>query len=288
MHSKKSRRVGNKKAAVTKGNPAIDFPFERAFISHAYSDEAEVNNLLASMPSGFVPVIFPPIKVGPQEYVSSRIIDAIRDAPALIFLESDASRGSFWVNFERNVAFGFDVPVFAWNADTRSLRAVRGVSPLVREPAILPLHASREAAITDEILRWARDERGFRIERFTAHSMSDYAIELQEFDGAYVAFASRDTVSQVSTWHVENKFAEDGFPRLIVACLDDPRGGWIPRRWRRFMRPGRGVSVVDLTDRGKVTPYSRNRVDDLIVRIHWVVFKVRTTVMNDYYQIDYG
>lgn len=287
MQSKKAHRARNTKA-VTNGDPTIDFPFEQAFISHAYSDEMDVENLLTLMPSSFVPILFPVIKVVPQEYVSSPIIDAIRNAPALIFLESAASRDSFWVNFERNVAFDFGVPVYAWNADTGSLRAVRGIHPLMRAPAILPLHASREAAVTDEILQWAQDKRGFQIERFTAHSMTDYVIELQEFEGAYVAFASRDTVSQVSTWDVENKFDQDKFPRLIVACLDDPRGGWIPRRWRRFMQPGRGVSVVDLTDRGKITPYSRNRVDDLIVRIHWVVFKVRTTVMQGCYQPDYG
>lgn len=135
-----------------------------------------------------------------------------------------------------------------------------------------------------EILDWAVDEHGFSFESFSDHhSMTDLDIALTEFDGLFIVFVSEATVQDLDLSIVEWKSTRGfRFPRLIVACLDDPSGGWIPDSWGRFLFSKR-AALVDLTDGGRVRPYSRNRVDDLIVRAHWLHFQLRVTEGRHYY-----
>ncbi len=259
----------------------IAFPHRSAFISHAYEDSAEVATLRSALPEDFQPLLFERIEVEPYEAVSTPIIDAIKAAPALIFLDSTTSRQSFWVTFERELALASGIPVYQWDCERQYLHAVSVVPP---GPTINAFYDESDKAVAEDILNWCLDEGGLSLETFSdIHSMSDLDIALMEFDGLFIAFASKRTADKLDLSKVEwGNSVGFNFPRLIVACLDDPSDGWIPASWERFFFTKRSA-IVDLTDGGRELPYSRNRVDDLIVRAHWLYFQLRTTVGRDYY-----
>lgn len=262
----------------------IAFPHRRAFISHAYDDSAEIATLRSALPEDFQPFLFERIEVEPHEAVSTPIIDAIKAAPALIFLDSTTSKQSFWVTFERELALASGIPVYRWDCARQCLQAISVVPP---GPMIDAFYDESDEAVAVEILDWALNERGFSFETFSGiHSMSELDIALMEFDGLFIAFASKSTADEfagelesIVEWKSTRGFR---FPRLIVACLDDPSDGWIPDSWERFFF-NRRSAIVDLTDGGRVLPYSKNRVDDLIVRAHWLHFQLRTTVGYKYH-----
>jgi hypothetical protein len=126
----------------------ISFPHQRAFISYDYDDEGEIEPLVSALPADFDPIRFPPITVEPHETVSTPIIDAIKAAPALIFVDSTTSARSFWVTFEREVALASDVPVYRWDCTTRSLHAITIIPP---GPMIHAFYDKSDERIAEEI-----------------------------------------------------------------------------------------------------------------------------------------
>lgn len=88
----------------------------RCFISHCYGDAAVLASCLKrKMPGGLEPFVFPAIDVTPDQAISDELIAAITACEGFVYLDSEASRGSFWVGFERNVAARLEKPVHAYH-----------------------------------------------------------------------------------------------------------------------------------------------------------------------------
>ena len=87
---------------------------QKCFISHSYKDAGARERLLAQLPKGVEPFVFPPIVVFPEEMVSNKLLDAINACSGLIYLQGGASTQSFWVALERDYALRQRKPVFRY------------------------------------------------------------------------------------------------------------------------------------------------------------------------------
>jgi hypothetical protein len=72
----------------------------RVFISHSYADRYACDRIVATLPSDVEPVVFPPIRVSPEDMVSTPLLAALRGCDELIYLTGGASDRSFWVAFD--------------------------------------------------------------------------------------------------------------------------------------------------------------------------------------------
>lgn len=87
------------------------------FISHSYGDKPALAACLARrLPNGWAPLVFEPIEVSPNETVSRHLVDSLRGAAGLVYLDTPTSLGSFWVGFERNMAARLGKPVYAFRS----------------------------------------------------------------------------------------------------------------------------------------------------------------------------
>jgi hypothetical protein len=108
----------------------------KCFISHSYADTAARDRLLRILPDSVAPLVFPPIRARPDEFVSKPLIEAILGCDGLIYLRSEASDSSFWVAFERDYALRSSKPVFCYDVGTSEL------SPDSDKPLDLAVFAS--------------------------------------------------------------------------------------------------------------------------------------------------
>ena len=99
----------------------------KCFISHGYTDAIARDTLIKSLPSDVEPIVFPPITVPPDQFVSNRLIESLLSCDGLIYLTGGASDSSFWVAFERDYAvragkqvFSADVHTFNINKHTEN------------------------------------------------------------------------------------------------------------------------------------------------------------------------
>lgn len=112
----------------------LDLP-SKCFISHAYQDSAARDRLISLLPKGVSAVVFPPITVEPDQFISARLIEAILGCQGLIYLRGGASAESFWVSFERDFGLRAKRQVFAY--DPASLRLARDNAV----PAPMPVYS---------------------------------------------------------------------------------------------------------------------------------------------------
>ena len=243
------------------------------FISHAYEDKVALAALLGKLDRHCKPFIFPSIAVTPDEYVSDRLIAAIRKHPGLIYIKSDASDRSFWVVFERDYALRAGRKVFAFSPETGQFESVGRSVPQ------LPIYASyshrdekRVRAITTHMERKRnirvyidRDDLGG--ERDLAKQIRGLIKKAVAQGGYLVAFLSRESIK--SAWvREEIRSAEDLMPgRVLMAWLDEPPGDlnddvFIPK-----------VAGLSISLAGHGPGFDRNRLDDLIVRLYWLIYR---------------
>ncbi len=107
---------------------------QKLFVSHAYADDTALHRLVGcTLPDGAAPVVFPAIEVQPSQRVSDHLMRAIRDSDGLVYLDTERSQASLWVQFERNYARRLGKPVFAFDPSRRSFGADTGaaVDPIV-------------------------------------------------------------------------------------------------------------------------------------------------------------
>jgi hypothetical protein len=249
-----------------------DLP-DATFISYAYGDEDGLDELFRYLPQARHVRVFAPVKVAPSEFVSTPLVEAIREAPAMLCIKSEAQRNSRWVALEREVALRAQKPVYIFDPRFGTLKRFR------RRPSLISIHdvsPITEIVVAREITAWMATNRGFSIERFDPSQfdgMLDLRHSLEDYSGLFLAFVRPVSVSGVHMQYVrvscEDEEEDSSFfrfrPKLILGCLEPP-GSWIPAWWADFViRDG----IVDLTDGGTVTPWSANRLDDMMVRILW-------------------
>jgi hypothetical protein len=261
----------------------LDLP-QRVFISHSYQDAEARERLLVMLPKSVEPVVFPPITVSPEQMVSNHLIEALLGCDGLIYFEQGYSADSFWVAFERDYALRAEKQVFAYNPGQRSL--AQDTSTPLGLP-IFPVWTARDTPRVRPILEFMRDERFFapwdleRLARAAAENVNPAPKMLMEFrrlveEGGYaVIFLSQHAM--ISNWVNREMEAavriglEQASTRVVPVYLDEyGRDEYI----RTFRRPD--PDAIQLY--GDTARPERHRIDDLIVRLYWLIY--RTTRQN--------
>ena len=133
---------------------------ERWFVSHSYKDEPYLAYLREALPKKVVPIIFPPIDLPLNEFVSDRLLDAVEDCKCLVFMDTAASKSSFWVPLEIEHAKRQKRTVYRFDPNLR--RISEDVSPPLELPIYISFAAVDEARVR-EIALWAKHKRGFNL-----------------------------------------------------------------------------------------------------------------------------
>jgi hypothetical protein len=280
------------------------------FVSHAYGDaDALAACLCRRMPGGAKPVVFPAITVTPDEAVSSALIDAIRSASALVYLDTARSRQSFWVGFERNIAARLGKPVYAFRprrplfAVTRDRRPAQ--DPLVS--VLFNLCIADDAAAIQEIRGLVWDRYGFEIRGDQWKHLDNDARQMldsidglrRKFDAGGVALLFVSTASvcashhdyadpytmrrahkdmETPDGHAAEKFAALDAERTLVIWLDRPDRARIEpvlanlgHDWTPYAR----IVRASLDDRHRLMArqpngaFDLNQLDTMLARCFW-------------------
>jgi hypothetical protein len=235
------------------------------FISHSYADADLVESLLATLPRQAVPVIFPPIKVNPEDFVSNRLIASILDSDALVYIDGGRSQESFWVAFERDYASRSGKLVYRFDPASKLLeRDSRGPLDLA---TFASYHHADDARIR-KALTYLKHERHF-----------DMWVDKEDLEGGVnwqnaIDGALRDTVARggyaVVFWStnsarsefVVREIARVGDERhVILALIDDAP---VPDELARYQR----VPLYGDAHRAE-----NQRLDDLVVRVYWLIHR---------------
>ena len=105
-------------------------PVGRYFIAHSYKDTSLRDELIACLPKGVEPYLFPPISVSPIEFASNMLIGALLVCDGVIYINGGHSLHSFWVAFEREYSLRPEIgftPIhlaFQLSNHTRPLRLI--------------------------------------------------------------------------------------------------------------------------------------------------------------------
>jgi hypothetical protein len=244
----------------------------KCFISHAYHDAKVRDRLIASFPPHVEPFVFPPITVSPDQLVSTPLIEALLACDGVVYLRGGASDASFWVAFERDYALRAGKPVFSADADTLKLTVHAG------SPLDLATYASYQSQSDKdrvrEIVTFMRRERHFDLwdvdqigpgtlwSEEIKHSMK----ERVERGGYVIVFWSRAAAGSKSIQEELSELANGikrANDRVLFALLDDTP---IPKFWLKFNDPA--VQLFGENDRS-----AKQRLDDLVVRLYWLIFR---------------
>ena len=243
----------------------------KCFISHAYEDAALRDQLISKLAPPLHAVVFPPITVGPYEFVSNPLIEAILDCDGLIYLRGGKSDQSFWVAFERDYALRGGKQVFA--AELAPLQLVQDTGPPLDLAAFASYHrndAPRVREIADFLTRerhfdlWF-DGTGFGIEGLEKELTESLGNRLKR-GGYAILFWSRK--ASESLWvrkelELAAKDISDFNDRVLFALLEDCP---LPEFWTRFQEPS-----VQLY--GDAARPMAHRLDDLTVRLYWLIYR---------------
>ena len=245
---------------------------EKCFISHAYADAAARERLISELPGGVSPLVFPPIRAKPHEFVSKPLIEAILGCEGLIYFRGGASDKSFWVAFERDYALRSGKPVFCYDIATSEL------SPDSETPLDLAVFASYnrdDRTRVRKICEFLGQERNFDV-WLDAKDLSSGGLWEKEIEagladrlnrGGYVIAFWSDSARR-SSW-IEKELAAAAADidrpndRVLFALLEPSP---LPEFWLRFDEPH--VQLYGDSDRPET-----HRIDDLMVRLYWLIYR---------------
>jgi hypothetical protein len=238
------------------------------FVAHAYHDRVALDALLTLFPHDFLTVL-EPVTVPIHEFVSSRMVEAIRAAPALVYVVGADSQESEWVTLEKEIARRTGKPIYRFDSNRGTLIVDR--SRPVR-PVIHAVAHYDEREMVGELLAWLAHERDFELETFDVNSrirVRDLFHHLRDFSGTLVAFASQRSINELPMKFINISCEEDPVERMgprpnVLLAMLDPAAEWIPQTLEPYL-----YDRIDLTDGGRALPWSSNRLDDLMVRVLW-------------------
>lgn len=244
----------------------------KCFMSCAYADAAARDQLIRRLPRNVEVVLFPPITVKPDQFVSDRLIGSLLDCDGLIYLRGGKSAQSFWVAFERDYALRAGKQVLA--ADPVTLDVVRDTGAPLDLAAFASYHrddAPRVREIADYLIReryfdfWL-DVAGLKAGDDWQKEISESLADRLKRGGYAVVFWSR--IASESLWvRREIEMATEGIAnfndRVLFALLEDCP---IPEFWTRYQEPS-----VQLY--GDTTRPAAHRLDDLVVRLYWLIYR---------------
>lgn len=244
----------------------------KCFISHAYADVAARDHLIELLPTGVTPFVFPPITVGPEEFVSDPLIKAVLGCDGLIYLRGGASDRSFWVAVERDYALRAGKKVFAF--DTTNLELTQDTGAPLDLAAFASYHrhdAQRVRQIADHLNQNRHFEMWLDVEYLApgsdfAHEISASLADRLARGGYAVIFWSKAASNSEFVKDEIRRAAEGisgGNDRAILALLEPCP---IPEFWMRFSEPW--VQLYGDAERS-----TTQRLDDLMVRLYWLIYR---------------
>jgi len=252
------------------------------FISHSYADKAALSVLLAGLPSWCKPIVFEPITVPPSEFVSEKLISGILGATGLIFIDSPISTASFWTTFERDLAARKMKPMLRFDAETKQLSHYE-VQP--RKLMVAHLYHPDDAADVNKIMRWLVDERSFEafddarhppsaqippFARQEADRRDAFLFSIRSYGAIYLIFLSPKLLGDEQLRaHALEQVSRN--PHTTLICWLEPHKGlWPPKPIRLLKRVPKDRSF-SFGQRPTHPKFSANELDDLSVRLFWVL-----------------
>ena len=248
----------------------------KCFISHAYADKEACERLVNNLPAHIKPIIFPPIKVKPNQFVSNKLIKALRKCGGLIYLSGGASDLSFWVAFERDYALRTGKKVFS--ADIQYLKIQEDVGPAL-DLAAYASYSRKDHNAVRRIVDYLNKKRNFDIwlDINSLKPGGDYALQVEQSlkdrlsRGYVVVFWSR-AASESKYIQDEIEKASENIDkindRVIFALLENVD---IPDFWKQYQDPA--VQLFGDNERSQ-----NQRLDDLMVRLYWLIYKKTHTI----------
>jgi hypothetical protein len=256
------------------------------FISHSYADHEAVTLLLAALPDYVEPVIFEAINVPPSEFVSEKLVSGILGADGFISIDSAISNRSFWTAFERDLAARKKKHMFRFSPETGKITPYR---PNPRNLWIAHLYHPGDASDVGRIVRWLVDERSFEAfndpEKLGEKSLPPFSeivpakrdghlFSFRTFGALYVIFVSQHLLDdELLLAHAAEQAL--GHPRSTMVCWLDPpdslRGPAIVEELKKIPND----RVYALSKRPTDTAFNLHELDDLMVRLYWLVYQSR-------------
>jgi hypothetical protein len=250
----------------------------KCFISHAYADTVARDRLIKSLPSDVEAIVFPPITVPPDQFVSNRLIESLLSCDGLIYLTGGASDRSFWVAFERDYALRAGNQAFS--ADVHTLKITKHTGNALDLAVFASYHRQDQSRVR-EVADFLNRERYFDlwldVEKLQGgvnwQEEISHVIEDRLKRGGYVvAFWSRSASNSLTvSWDLQRAAMEtsDFNDRVLFALLEDVP---LPDFWLRFHEPA--VQIYGDAERSMT-----QRLDDLMVRLYWLIY--RKTMRRD-------
>lgn len=251
------------------------FPFGKCFVSFAYEDFHYIDKIKSILEGYANLFIFPPIKVTPEQMVSNYLLSSIRQSESLIYLFGANSNKSPWVALERDYALRSKLEVYSFNVDTEEI--LRDNSKPLNLP-IFPSYSRSDIYRIDKLLKFMEKKRYFDLFKDSMNLKASVDlgknIEIEIFNrlklgGYIVPFLSRNSIE--SKWvELEVKMAIERFPNQILPVMIDE------------------VNLPDIIKDTNPLKLFRNdsneldmrRVDDLIVRLYWMIYKNTKNSIN--------
>ena len=243
----------------------------KCFISHAYADAIARDGLIKSLPSNVEVIVFPPITVPPDQFVSDRLIESLLSCDGLIYLTGGVSDSSFWVAFERDYAVRSSKRVFS--ADVRTLNITKHTENALDLSVFASYHQEDQRRVR-EIADFLSRERYFDLSLDVQSLESgvnwqeeiSHTLEDRLNRGYVVVFWSRSaSESQFIRSELQQAATEisDFNDRVLFALLEDVP---LPDFWLRFHEPA--VQLYSKAERS-----TTQRLDDLVVRLYWLIYR---------------
>lgn len=246
----------------------------RYFISHAYDDADVVDAMLPRLPTTVTPFVFPPIRVTPDQRVSDDIVRKILDCAGLIYVDTVRSLASFWVAFERDYAiraqrtvFGYGPPHGAFSRDLTKPIDLR----------VFPSYSAHDRDKVHEVLNFMAGERHFDMpllrERDDVYQQEQFSDRPTRQMTSYVSnggyaiiFVSNRALASVYVAQ-ETRYVMTHWPNQVLPILLEPVD---------MERAPPGLAErphVQLFRNENDHRIDWNRVDDLIVKIYYMVMR---------------
>lgn len=244
----------------------------RCFVSHAYADAQACNALIERLQTDVAPIVFPPITVKPDEFVSDPLIDAVLGCDGLIYLRGGASDRSFWLALERDYAIRAGKQVFAFDPATGELTPdPRPALDLAAFAAYHHADASRVQRIADHLNQrrhfdlWL-DATGLAVGSDVVEEISASLVNRLARGGYAVVFwshaASRSRFVAAELERAASGMS--GFNDRVLFGLLEPCE--LPAFWLGFNEPS--VQLYGDAERS-----ATQRLDDLVVRLYWLIYR---------------
>jgi hypothetical protein len=214
--------------------------------------------------------VFPAVDTSPIELVSNQLIGAVLACDGMITFRRGASERSAWVAFERDYALRAKKPVYNLDPTTKSLSKIDLNQQTPLQLPIYPHAMSGSNNVVqihnrmDNILGFMRDQRYFGIygKRVAAFGGVEGVLKA----GGYIVQFRGNTSNRQH--EIVDRIIAHKYPdlsKIILALLEDcPLPNWIDSN---------SPSLIRLYQEDMPTEINNNRIDDLIVRLYWLIFR---------------